>query len=80
MLEREKVLDDIAKIAGGTISALSGLNQQIRDEIRTRIDEAAMRLDLVPRQDFERLETMLVKAREEQEQLRKRIEDLEKAR
>lgn len=77
MLEREKVLDDIAKLAGGTISALSGLNTQIREEIRARIDEAAMRLDLVPREEFEKLETMLTRAREEQEQLVKRVEQLE---
>ena len=77
MLEKEKVLDDIARIAGGTISALSGLSLQIKEEIRSRIDEMAHRMDLVPREDFERLQTMLTEAREEQERQSKRLEALE---
>lgn len=77
MFPKEKVLDDIARVAGGTISALSGLNTQIKDDIRARIDEAATRMNLVPREDFEKLEAMLAKSREEQEQLARRVDALE---
>lgn len=79
MFAKEKVLDDLARVAGGTISALSGLNTQIKGDIRARIDEAATRMNLVPREDFEKLEAMLTKAREEQEQLARRVEALEQA-
>lgn len=53
---KEKILDDIARVAGGTVSVFSGLSQNIRDDIKARIDEMADRLDLVPREDFESLE------------------------
>lgn len=79
MIEREKALDDIARLAGGAISALSGLSAQVKDEIRARLDEYAARMDLVPREDFQRLEAMLAKAREEQETLNARVEKLEAA-
>lgn len=78
MQPKDKVLDDLARMAGGTVSVLSGLSKQIREDIRARIEEMADQLDLVPRQDFERLEAMLVKARQEQDKLIKRIEALEK--
>ena len=56
MSTREKMLDDLARVAGGTVSVFSGLSQSIREDIKTRVDELADRLDLVPREDFERLE------------------------
>ena len=62
---KEKILDDVAQIAGGTVSALSGLGQNIREEIKARTDEMAQKLDWVPREDFEALEQR-VKVLEEQ--------------
>ena len=61
---KDKVLDDIAKVAGGGVSILSGLGQNIREDTKSRINDIADRLDLVPREDFETLE-MRVKALEE---------------
>lgn len=78
MQKREKILDNVAQLAGGTASIVSGLSQNIRAEIKSRADEAADRLDLVPRQDLERIEAMLQKALKEQKYLKLRIEKLEK--
>lgn len=66
----DKVFDDIARMAGGAVSIMSGLTRQAKDEIRARVDEWASRMDLVPREDFERLEIMLAETR-------KRVETLE---
>jgi BMFP domain-containing protein YqiC len=74
---REKILDDMARLAGGTAGFVGGLKRQIKGDLKSRVDEMAQRMDLVPREDFERLESMLVKAREEQEALAKRITALE---
>ena len=51
-----KFFDDMARMAGGAVNMLSGLQQQIRDDVKSRIDEMAAKLDLVPREDLERLE------------------------
>ena len=77
MQSKDKILDDVARVAGGAISTFSGLSRQIKDEVRVRIDELAQRLDLVPRDEFERVELMLFKAREEQNRLNERLAALE---
>lgn len=48
-----KILDDIARVAGGAVNIISGMQQQIRDEIRVRMEEAASRMDLVTREDYD---------------------------
>ena len=78
MQKREKILDDVARLAGGTVGIASGISQNIRTEIKSRVDEIVDRLDLVPRQDLDRLETMLQETRKQNEDLKLRIETLEK--
>ena len=68
---KEKALDDLARLAGGAVSIVSGLGENLRQDVKSRIDETAQRLDLVPREDFDRLEKLV------QEQAKK-IEALEK--
>ncbi|MEZ5918568.1 MAG: hypothetical protein R3D66_01145 [Alphaproteobacteria bacterium] len=58
MQGKDKILDDIARVAGGAVGVFSGLNHSIREDIRGRIDETALRADLVPGQNS-RLELML---------------------
>ena len=76
-MQKEKVLDNIAQFAGGTVSIASGIAQNIRTEIKSRVEEVVTRLDLVPREDFDRLEAMLQQSRLEQEELKTRLEVLE---
>ena len=67
-----RILDDIARVAGGAVNIFSGLHQQIHDDIRARIEDMAAKLDLVPRDDFDRLAGAVDK-------LRKRVDELEAA-
>ena len=80
MFAREKILDDLARVAGGGASVLSGLRRQIGEDIKVRMDDMAARLDLVPREDFERLEIMLAETRALLDEQAARIETLEGAR
>lgn len=77
MSKREKILDDIAQLAGGAVGALSDAGKQAGNIVRVNVDHLAQELDLVPREEFERLELMLAQAREEQDAMKKRIEALE---
>lgn len=72
-----KIVDDIAQLAGGAAGLFSGVQQQIRDDIKARVEEMATNLDLVPRDEFERVEAMLEKALADQEELKQRLEKLE---
>ena len=80
MQKRERILDNAAQFAGGTASIISGLSRNIREDIKSRVDEVVDRLDLVPRQDLERLETIVQETRAQNEDLKLRIEKLEKKR
>jgi BMFP domain-containing protein YqiC len=51
-----RIFDDISRVAGGAMNVFSGLREQIMSDLKTRFDEMAARMDLVPREDFERLE------------------------
>lgn len=77
MSTKEKILDDLARLAGGTVGILNDAGKQMQDGFKARIDEWAQNMDLVPREDFERLEVMLKQSREEQESLKERIQKLE---
>lgn len=71
MKPESRILDDLARMAGGAVNIVSGLSQQVREDLRSRADEMAVRLDLVPREDFERLEAMVLA-------LNRRVEAIEK--
>jgi BMFP domain-containing protein YqiC len=79
MSKREKIMDDAARVAGGAIGLMSGLATQTKASLRSRIDDMAQSMDLVPREDFEKLELMLAKSRAEQEDMKSRLKALEDA-
>ncbi len=72
-----RFLDDIARVAGGAVNIVSGLQQQLREDLRSRMDDMADRADLVPREDLERAEAMIAKLRSRVDDLEARIEKLE---
>lgn len=72
-----RFLDDLARVAGGAVNVFSGLQQQIRDEMRSRFEDMASHMDLVPREDFDQLAAMTGKLRQKIDALEKRLEKLE---
>ncbi len=59
MALKTRWIEDAARLAGGTVSVLSNIHMQMRQDIRTYIDDMATRLDYVPREDFLRLESVV---------------------
>lgn len=73
-----KILDDLARVAGGAVNVLSGLQEQIRNDIRDRMEEMATRLDLVPRDELDQAKAMIVKLRTQVQALESRVDLIEK--
>ena len=73
-----KILDDLAKLA----TSAAGMAQSARDEVegmfRQKLERAIADLDVVTREEFEAVQAMASKAREENEALEARIAALEK--
>ena len=77
MSKPSQIADDIAQLAGGAAGLLSGVQQQIRDDIKARVEEMATRMDLVPREDLDRVEALLQKTIADQQDVKERLEKLE---
>jgi len=78
MQTRNRILDDVARVAGGAMSAMTGLAGEIEALVRKQLERALSKLDMVSREEFEAVRAMAVRARQEQEALAKRLDGLEK--
>jgi BMFP domain-containing protein YqiC len=76
MSDRPRFFDDLAGVAGGAISALSGLRDEAESMIRARIDETIRKLDLVRREEVDAIMTMAANARAAQEAAEARVAEL----
>lgn len=77
MQTQNPFFDDLARMAGGALGALSGLRAEMEALIRQQMDRFMAGADMVPREEFEVVREMAIKARTEQEALAKRVADLE---
>ena len=77
MAERSRIFDDIAGMAGGAFSTLAGIGDEVGAIVRSRVDEALARLQLVRREEFEAVSELAANARDEAEQATARIAALE---
>jgi BMFP domain-containing protein YqiC len=77
MNERPKFFDDLAGVAGGALSALAGLREEMASMVRARVDEAVRRLDLVRREEFEAMAEVARRAKAQAEALEARVARLE---
>jgi BMFP domain-containing protein YqiC len=64
-----RILDDLAGVAGGALSALVGLRDEIDALIQAKLLEALRRLSLVRREEVDVLEERLNATQAEQEKL-----------
>lgn len=74
-----RLLDDLARVASGAAGALSGVRGEVEVRIKQQFERILADMDVVPRDEFEAVKAMAVKARAEQEKLEKRVAALEAA-
>ena len=67
MTERPRLFDDLAGVAGGALSALAGLREEVEAVARARIDETIRRLELVRRDELDAMAELAANARAGQE-------------
>jgi len=78
MQTRSRILDDIARLTNGAAGVASGLRDEVEALVQQRLEKVLANLDLVRREEFEAIEAVAIRAREEQEALEKRVAELEK--
>lgn len=75
MSDRPRFFDDLAGVAGGAISALAGLREEVEAIARARIDETIRKLELVRREDFDAVAELAANARAGQEAAETRLNE-----
>ena len=76
MSERPRFFDDLAGVAGGAISALAGLREEMEAMARARIDVTIRRLGLVKRDELDALPELATNARAAQEVAEAQLQDV----
>lgn len=79
MQTQNRLLDDLARVAGGALGVASGMREEFEARAREQFERVLARMDLVTREEFDAVKAMVVKAREEQEALAARLDALEAA-
>jgi BMFP domain-containing protein YqiC len=77
MQTRNRLLDDLAKVANSAVGTVTGMKDEVEQMIRHRVENFIGGMNLVTREEFDVVQAMIVKSREEQEKLNIRIAELE---
>lgn len=77
MQTQNPFFDDLARMAGGALGALSGVRAELEALMRQQMERFMAGVDMVPREEFEVVRDMAIKAREENEALAQRLAELE---
>ena len=76
---QNRFFDEMAKLFNDAASVAQGVKREAETVFRTQMERLVADLDLVKREDFEVVRDMASKARAENEDLKRRVADLEAA-
>lgn len=79
MMKDNKFFDDMAKIASGAAGNIMEMKREIESIVNVQIEKLLQKINLGTREELETLHAMIAKCREEQEELKARVDALEKA-
>ena len=79
MQTQNRLLDDLARVASSALGVAAGMRSEVEARLREQFERVLSQLDLVPREEFDAVKAMAIKAREEQEVLAERLARLEAA-
>ena len=72
-----RVLDDFARLVTDALGAAQGLRREAETIARGQIERLLATMDVVTREEFEAVREMAISAREENDRLAARIDELE---
>lgn len=78
MQTQSPIFDDIAKAMTGAMGLAAGLTDEARSFLKAQAAKVVAEMDLVGRDEFEAAKLLAAEARAEAEELRSRLEALER--
>jgi BMFP domain-containing protein YqiC len=77
MQKDNKFFDDLARMASGAAGSLAEAKREMDAMISHKVELWLSKMNLVTREEFDAMQGMLAKSREEQEKLKERLAALE---
>ena len=77
MQSQSRFFDDLARVAAGAVGTLSGVRSEVESRLREQLERVLAGMDLVTHEEFEAVKAMAANARAEQEDLARRVAELE---
>jgi len=78
MQSQNRFFDDLSKVLNGLAGTVAGVGREAEASARERAKEWFGGMDFVSREEFDAVKEMAAKARSEADELKKRVEALEK--
>lgn len=78
MQKDNKFFEDIAKVASGAAGGLMDMKREMEAMVGAQLEKLLQKMNLATKEECDTLREMVAKARLEQEELKKRLEQLEK--
>ena len=73
-----RLLDEFAKLMTDAAGVAQGMRREVETAIKNQAERFLNEMDVVQREEFEAVRDMAARAREENEALKRRIEELER--
>ena len=80
MQSRNKILDDVSQLMTNAMGVAQGAREEAETAVKSIIDRWLADHDFVTREEFDAVKAMAQKAREENENLKMRLDAIEKKR
>ena len=77
-MNKENKFKNLSNIASGVLSSIEGVKNQSKQIIKSKIEANLKNLNLINRDEFEEVKSMIIKAREQNSILEGKIKTLEK--
>ena len=77
MQNDNRIFEDLARVASGALSALTGVREEVEARLRDQFQHILDRMNLVSREELEGAQAMAANERDEQERLSERLAALE---
>lgn len=78
MQKDSRILDDLSRLGTSALGSLLDLKREIEASVSAQVEKLLAKSHVVRREEFEIVQAMAIKALEENEKFKSRLEELEK--
>lgn len=78
MQKDNRFFEDIARVATGAAGGFMEMKRELETIVGNQLEKLLQKMNLVTKEEYDTLQAMLTKALQEQEEMKRRLDNLEK--